>query len=200
MAEQTVMVPEGLSPRSAFGYMLMPLIRSFGAVNANSINEAYRKLLDTDEDNSEEQQIAKEIFAKKAIPVIYGMGPYKAIAYRWKTQINENSKLLAYASSFPELNHNDTMALHGTYRKKEFYFMAFTDGLNRRIEDRIEATEKLTNTKLVRIKATGNSPFARAMHILHKGDYVSYHLALLRGMDPSDITVIKDLKKTLGGK
>jgi glucose/mannose-6-phosphate isomerase len=40
-------------------------------------------------------------------PVIYGHSYLNVIALRWRTQFNENSKMLAMASSFPEMNHNE---------------------------------------------------------------------------------------------
>jgi len=40
------------------------------------------------------------------IVVIYGAGTLTDVARRWKTQINENSKGLAFFETFPELNHN----------------------------------------------------------------------------------------------
>ncbi|HEX2104151.1 MAG TPA: SIS domain-containing protein [Solirubrobacteraceae bacterium] len=41
------------------------------------------------------------------IPTICGAGITQPIAYRWKTQINENAKSPAYALELPELDHNE---------------------------------------------------------------------------------------------
>src|ERR671928_180464 len=41
------------------------------------------------------------------VPVVCGAGLTTAIAYRWKTQINENAKSPAYAQELPEMNHNE---------------------------------------------------------------------------------------------
>ena len=41
------------------------------------------------------------------VPVVAGAGLTTPIAYRWKTQINENAKMPAYALELPELDHNE---------------------------------------------------------------------------------------------
>jgi len=34
---------------------------------------------------------------------------FYCVAYRWKSEFNENSKILSYCNVFPELNHNELM-------------------------------------------------------------------------------------------
>jgi glucose/mannose-6-phosphate isomerase len=46
-------------------------------------------------------------------PVIYGAGITAPIAYRWKTQINENAKLPAFAGELPEMDHNEICGWDG---------------------------------------------------------------------------------------
>ena len=41
------------------------------------------------------------------IPLIYGAGPLAVVAYRWKTQLNENAKMHAFSHAFPEVGHNE---------------------------------------------------------------------------------------------
>ena len=42
-----------------------------------------------------------------SFPVIYGADLTTSVAYRWKTQINENAKIPAFAHSLPEMDHNE---------------------------------------------------------------------------------------------
>src|SRR5207245_2268474 len=44
---------------------------------------------------------------KPTVPILYGAPPFAAIARRWQTQLNENSKVLAFSSTFPEADHNE---------------------------------------------------------------------------------------------
>ncbi len=197
MAEQVVKIPKGLQPRSALGYMLMPMIRAFGVFSEPDIGEAYDLLKGIDGKNDGERRMAEEIASGNCIPVIYGIAPYRPVAYRWKTQFNENAKILAYSSSFPELNHNDTMALRDTYRKDEFYFIVLSNERRHETMRRVPITERITNTEFRIVSAEGVSELSRMLGLVHRGDYVSYHLAGLMNRDPKDVGCIEDLKREL---
>ena len=41
------------------------------------------------------------------IPVIYSLGSSEGVAVRFRQQINENSKLLCWHHTLPEMNHNE---------------------------------------------------------------------------------------------
>ncbi len=192
----TIRIPGGLQPRSAVGYLTMPIINTFIRPKHEDIEEAADLLSDLDKNNTVQENIATEIFAGRRIPVIYGSSPYRSVAYRWKTQFNENAKVLAYSNYFSELNHNDTMPLRDTYRKDEFYFMAF-DSPDERIRKRMEVTQKITGTSFKKIEVKGSSLIARIFYLIHFGDYVTYHLARIRGVDPQDVSAIEDLKKKI---
>lgn len=195
--DQHIKIPRAdLQPRSATGYMLMPMLRGFGLAKESDIKNSYSLLAALDDDSEECSRHARSIAKSNAIPVIYSSAPFKSVGYRWKTQFNENSKVIAYSSNFPELNHNDTMAIAKTYRKKEFYFFAF-DSADSRIKKRIEATMTITNSKFNIIKPRGRSSIEQLFYLIHYGDYLSYKLGLLRGVDPTDVSLIQKLKKMI---
>ena len=196
-ADVFVNVPGGLQPRSAIGYMLMPLLLSFNVVSEKDVDYAYSLLKRIDENNIKDEDIAKKIWETRRIPVIYGIPGYRSVAYRWKTQFNENAKVIAYSNFFPELNHNDTMALRDTYRKNEFFFISISGGKDSRSEKRIDITKEITKTEMVEVVAEGSSQFEKMIGLVHRGDYVTYHLAKLRGVDPTDISSIEELKRRL---
>ena len=50
------------------------------------------------------------------VPQIIGAGLTAPIAYRWKTQINENAKTPAFAAELPELDHNEIVGWDGAAR------------------------------------------------------------------------------------
>jgi len=100
--------------------------------------------------------------------------------------------------SFPELNHNDTMALESTYRKDEFYFFVLSSRtLEKEISNRIRITSELCNIEMHMVEGEGNTPFANTFTLIHKGDYISYFLAKKRGVDPRDVAIIENLKREL---
>ena len=195
--DQKIRIPRSdLQPRSAIGYMLMPFMNGFGLVDSAGIREAHRVIGSLDRNNQECFTHAKRISRNKKIPVVYGAYPLSSVAYRWKTQFNENAKVLSYCSSFPELNHNDTMALAETYRKDEFYIMVF-DSDKKEIKERMAITSRLTQTKFNFIEVEGKSLAARLFYMIHYGDYLSYHLGKMRGVNPTDVSLIEELKKAL---
>src|SRR5258708_32328117 len=69
-----------------------------------------------------EDSLAKEIARGLygTTPVIAGAGLTTPIAYRWKTQINENAKQPAFASELPELDHNEQVGWEGARGSASF--------------------------------------------------------------------------------
>lgn len=196
--EDTVIVPGGYQPRSAIGYLTIPLLRGFGLFDESEIEIVKELLIRDDTYPDPLQKIADEIFSNTMIPVIFGTPGFNGVAYRWKTQFNENAKVLAYSTSFPELNHNDTMALENTYRKPEFYFFVLTHkSQEKEIVDRIRITSKLCKIGMNKIVGDGITQFSNTFTLIHKGDYISYFLAKKRGVDPRDVAIIENLKKEL---
>ena len=197
MGFQTVLIPGGLQPRSSLGYMLMPLLSTFLDITNNVRDATFERLKNMDEAHSKEETLALEIFKEQRIPVIMGFFPFSWVAYRWKTQFNENSKIMAFSNYFPELNHNETMAIGDTFRRDLFKYIAFRGSTNNRIEKRIEETSKITGVDFYQVTAEGNSIIEKLFFLVHYGDYVSYHLAKLRNVDPQDVSKIELLKKRL---
>ena len=198
LVENTVIVPRGFQPRSAVGYLSVPLLRGFGLLDDKDVELTENLLNDLDTHQSQFEKFGNDIFQNKSIPVIFGTPGLNAIAYRWKTQFNENAKVLAYSTSFPELNHNDTMALENTYRKDEFYFFVLTSRmLEKEISNRIRITSELCNIEMHKVEGEGNTVFANTFTLIHKGDYISYFLAKKRGVDPRDVAIIENLKREL---
>jgi glucose/mannose-6-phosphate isomerase len=198
LVDDTVIVPEGFQPRSAVGYLTIPLLRGFRLFGKSEVEKTKELLVGEDMHKDPFQKLADGIFSTKRIPVIFGTPGFNSVAYRWKTQFNENAKVLAYSTSFPELNHNDTMALENTYRKEEFYFFVLTHKqLEKEIADRIRITSKLCKIEMKEIEGDGTSLFSNVFTLIHKGDYISYFLAKKRGIDPRNVSIIENLKREL---
>ncbi len=191
-----VKVPGGMQPRSAIGYLLKPFLSSFITEDVQAYKDVSSLLKEVDENNDEEKKLAREIASAQQIPVIYGHYPYRWLAYRWKTQFNENSKILSYNAYFPELNHNETVPLKGTYRKDNFRFLTFGDAPGR-ISTRKSITSEITGTEFTEIGTKGDTLLEKLFYLIHYGDYLSYYLALERSLDPEDVSVISELKERL---
>jgi len=136
------------------------------------------------------------------LPVIYGAGLLGAVANRWKTQFNENSKHWAFFEILPELNHNSVVGLGSprSVRDQTLVLMLRSSLDHPRVQVRWEVTRELLLREGVMaetVQGRGRSPLAQMLSPLHFGDYVSFYLAMLNGVDPTPVETITFLKHRL---
>jgi glucose/mannose-6-phosphate isomerase len=132
---------------------------------------------------------------------VAGAGLTAPIAYRWKTQINENAKLPAFAAELPELDHNEIVGWERAAELGRFSAVFLDDcDLHPRVRDRIELTLKMISPQAAvteRIQSIGETRVERMVSLMLLGDLVSLYLAVLAGRDPVDIVSIDRLKSAL---
>jgi glucose/mannose-6-phosphate isomerase len=212
--QAVIKVPSGFQPRGASGYLFFSTYLVLGRmgiinINAGDVKEAldliknkvsrYRREVKTGENYA--KQIALEIGNK--LPVIYGTsGILSAVAFRWKCELNENSKFPSFWSEFPELNHNETVGWENLKElTSNFILVVFKDSTaTARIKVRIDTTVKIIKdnlNKIIEISVEGKSKLAKAMSLMYLGDIASVYLALLNGTDPTPVDKILVLKAEL---
>lgn len=196
LGADAVIVPKGFQPRAALGYLIKPFLNTFISSDEKQYEKISERLAEMDSDNSRERETAGKIFERNSIPYILGYTPFKWVAYRWKTQFNENSKILAFSAYFPELDHNDAIPFKYTYGKDNFSFIVF-GGSAGQIAKRIRYTSEITSTDFITIEPKGDNQLERLFYLIHAGDYISYHLGKMRKIDPEDVTVLTELKEML---
>ncbi|APV43590.1 glucose/mannose-6-phosphate isomerase [Dehalogenimonas formicexedens] len=136
------------------------------------------------------------------IPVIYGSDLAAEVAYRWRTQLNENSKHWAFAQALPELNHNAVVGYEfpaDLISKMQVVMLRSNHQLDRNIK-RYQITGELLARAGARVTFTegrGIAPIAQMMTLILMGDYTSYYLAMLNQVDPTPVEVISYLKGRL---
>jgi glucose/mannose-6-phosphate isomerase len=138
-----------------------------------------------------------------SVAQIYGAGLTAPVAYRWKTQINENAKLPAFAGELPELDHNEICGWAGAADVGRFSAVFLDDSdLHPRIRQRIELTRGIiagTAASSYRVESIGETRTERLVSLVLLGDLVSLYLAVLRGVDPTPVGPIEQLKAALAG-
>ena len=150
-----------------------------------------------------EDSLAKEIARglSGTAPVVAGAGLTAPIAYRWKTQINENAKQPCFAHELPELDHNELVGWEGAPDVGRFSAVFLDDcDAHPRVKARMELTERLIADSAAasfRVETRGQSTFERVISLVLLGDLVSLYLAVLRGVDPGPIRLIEQLKAEL---
>jgi len=138
----------------------------------------------------------------RLLPSWYTSGTTETAAMRWKGQINENSKALAYYNILPELNHNEivgTEVPEQLLKEIELVVLRSEDD-HPRVQKRIEITKEIIGERVsgfTEIWGEGKSLLARMFSLTYLGDYTSVYLALLYGIDPSPVHLITQLKNKL---
>jgi glucose/mannose-6-phosphate isomerase len=145
------------------------------------------------------KEVARGLFA--TTPVIAGAGLTTAIAYRWKTQINENAKQPSFANELPELDHNEIVGWEGAQDVGRFSAVFLDDSdAHPRIKARMDLTERVVAANACasfRLETRGQTAIERVISLVLLGDLVSIYLAALRGVDPGPVKVLDDLKAEL---
>jgi glucose/mannose-6-phosphate isomerase len=209
-----VRIPSGIQPRSALGYLFFPLLvilarlgfipekdieieETIGLLRAKSENYGY----DSPLDKNSAKALAARLYC--TLPVVYGFsGLTDTVAFRWKCQFNENSKIPSFWHVFPELNHNETVSWEFLEEiTKNFSLILLRDKDEpQRLKKRIDITKDLIEKKFGGVEtvwAEGKSKLAKMLSLIYLGDFVSVYLALLYGVDPSPVERISVLKKRL---
>jgi glucose/mannose-6-phosphate isomerase len=151
-------------------------------------------------DDALPKQLARD--ASGQIVAVYGAVLSAPVAFRWKCQINENAKVPAWCAELPEANHNDINGWEGAAALAGHTVWFLRDsGQHGRIHRRIEFTSGVVrgaglSTEVV--DAPGETNAERLFGLVLLGDLVSLYLAVLRGVDPSPVPVIENLKDWLG--
>jgi glucose/mannose-6-phosphate isomerase len=199
-------LPSGLQPRAAVGYMFAVATEVAALVGAASgirteVDSAAAQL---EQSTSALLDRAAEIAERLdgTVPLIYGCDLTEPVAYRWKTQCNENAKLAAFAGELPEMNHNEIVAWANPVDGSRFSAVFLTDAdQHPRERQRFELTARLIEpdaAAVVTVETEGETRTGRLLWSVLLGDLVSLHLAARRGVDPAAVDVLERLKDELG--
>jgi len=207
-------VPKGLQPRAALPFLLSAAAKALfeqWIIGKNEWSEVtaipsyvHETLLSVGPsvplEKNESKQLASEVFGK--MPVIYGYDKYQCVARRFKTQINENAKAPAKFEFFPELDHNEIEGWDGKDEiLKQFYLILIRDDdWKSPYKERISITMDEIRGNAAgyhELIGKGDDSLQKILDATLKGDLTSIYLAVLRGIDPSPVTMIESLKKKL---
>jgi len=200
-------------PRAAFAHSFIPMLGIFQRLGLlrdksadlkealTTLNKLARDLIETTPVVSNPaKQLATKLWGH--VVVIYGAEMLSEVARRWKTQLNENSKTMAFFELFSELNHNAVLGYEFPPEVKENVFVVLLHSarFNPRIQLRYEVTAQLLAKAQIKhelVEALGTGALAQMMSPLLFGDYVSFYLAILNQIDPTPVASIDLIKKYL---
>jgi glucose/mannose-6-phosphate isomerase len=204
-------LPGGFQPRAAVGYSLVAALEvaTLGGIAPplrDEIEGAARlaEVLAAEWGPDGDDQSAAKALARRldgTVPVVMGAGVTAPVAYRWKCQINENSKLSAFWSTLPEADHNEVCGWDSAAELGAFSAVLLEDpDAHPRVALRFRLTAGLASAGarvVERVTALGDTPLDRLVSLVLLGDLVSIYLAVLRGVDPVEIEAIHTLKSQL---
>lgn len=212
-----VIIPGGLPPRAALGYSFAPMLTlmeelGFLPDQINAIDDTY-KLLSAGIEQYDLEIPAKDNAAKtlafglfKKLPLIYSDSEhFDAVAVRFRGQINENAKQLAYSAFLPENNHNELVGWkHIDFLKETLIAIWLRDSdMHKRVGFRMnfmnEIQEEL-GIQTITLETIGETLLARMFSLIQLGDWASYYLAILNEEDPMPVKIIDRLKSELATK
>ena len=208
-----ISIPAGLQPRAALGYSFFPLLvtlarNEYIKNKTKDIKETIALLHDLaekydspDAATNDALSLAQRVHGK--LPIIYSSTEkFDSVNLRWRGQICENAKQLAYGNVFPELNHNELVGwkvLKDIMRQIELIILRDKED-HKRVAARMDITQQLLREyagNVTEIHSQGKSLLARMFSLIHLGDWVSYWLAILNNEDPSPVKAIDYLKGKL---
>ena len=189
-------IEKGHQPRAALPLLLKALVSRVGLP---SMDQEIKEVGELKLPINKAKSIASQI--KGTIPCIYSSDLMNPVAYRWRCQIQENAKQLAFNHQIPEMNHNEIVGW--TLPNNQMSVILIRDNNeNEQIRNRFEATKSVAwdNVKIVECTAEGKTHLARIMSMVILGDLVSLELAQLNDVNPTPVEIIENLKKELGGR
>ena len=205
-----IKIPEGIQPRMAVFYTLKALVvllqEEVGSGIIKELGEATdwleqqlsQWMPDTKTDENEAKKIATTLIDN---PVVVYAGPTLAsAALKWKINLNENAKQLAFYYLWPEFSHNEFNSwLHP--RTKKFKVIELQSDLDDpQIAKRFDISNRLLSNNMpapLIVTAKGDTKLKQLLYTLLLGDYVSLYLAFLNGIDPTPVGLVERLKKEL---
>ena len=197
------LLPEGYPSRSILGYTLTVLIKLLDEdellelLNVELLQEYSDKFSLED---SEVFSLAKNVHS--TFPVIITEEDLSSIGYRLKCQFNENSKMLSYNVTLPEMNHNEIVGWEKSLTKKDLFSLIWIDITFPANIKRMDITNKILTNKNsyshhIEIPFDFKNDLSGLFYLINYLDWLSYWCGFLNKVDINAIESINILKKEL---
>lgn len=207
-------LPSGFQPRAALGFSFFTLLllinKIANCISPDNLKGEIKNLYLHLNEKSKEYSIINETnptiklaneLSGKIILIYACEETFFPLAIRFRSQIQENAKNLAFANFIPEMNHNEINSFQfprNLVEKVQIVLLA----------DEMDFPANKKRTKVLRkILSVINPPviltseresfLQRMFELIYFLDWTSYYLALINGVDPTPIPLIATLKNEL---
>ena len=211
--QPVVRIPGGYPPRAALGYSFFPMLiilnrLRLAKVAQSACRETVRLLSvlserygDVNSVNNFALDLANRL--KERLPIVYcSTERFDSVNLRWRGQLAENAKVLAFGNVIPEMNHNELVGWRVLKDlMKNIAVVILRDKHDHRcVQKRMDITKNIIgefSACVTEVQSEGRSVLARMFSLVYLGDWVSFYLAVLNGVDPTPVKVIDYLKAQL---
>lgn len=210
-----VQVQPGMLTRLALPELVSAAMFVLGA--AGIIQDADRLLLETADSvaveiervkptvpspRNQAKQIAQALVGK--LPLLFGSEENVSVLRRFKNELNENSKIPAFYCALPEGYHDDVEGLRTLGQLTQVQpimvrSLTETDGQKRTRERLYAVLNELHFPTVLELSGSGPNRLSQLFTAITISDYVSVYLAVLRRVDPTELTLIPDFRKAMRG-
>lgn len=206
--DKLVLLPEGMHPRHAIGFMIGYTLAVIHAAGGPDLSGRIKEFIPAlklfrDEVALPSGCLARQLAADLAgkVPVICSDSSMRSVAFRWKTQINENSKFVAFCDSVPSFNRGSLATWCETIRDN--YLLILLVGTDDSMCNNTSYLEAAASTlreseapvKVIRLG--GDSTLENMFRAIILGDYMSIYMAERRGIDAAEVRPVMQMKAKL---
>ncbi|HEV8472939.1 MAG TPA: bifunctional phosphoglucose/phosphomannose isomerase [Methylomirabilota bacterium] len=206
-----IALPGGLMPRMALGYLFLPAVRLLDGCGVSlatdgEVDEALEAVdalaaeLVPERPSADNEAKRLALSIGDRLPAIYGGPATGAVAYRWKTDVEENAKTFALAGALPEMQHNEIEAWR-TPGAKDMQLVLLRDADEpAEIARRFRVLGDLITPSAGGVSEAwgrGRGRLARLLTLTYLGQWTSYYLAILRDCDPWSVPLLDEVKRRM---
>ena len=202
-----ISVPSGQMPRSAFGHLFgsqLSLCWALGVLPRPSEKEITQmlgrlrscsKLADIVGGDGRVAAMANGM-SERDIAIV-SASEMASVGVRFTNQLNENTERFSRPVQLPEMNHNEIVAWDRNSSSQALLYIA-SPHTHPRVRARISwMMGNLEAGDSWLLDCEGDSLLESLLTAAHITDWVSIALAMINGIDPSEMTAIKGLKTYL---
>ena len=204
-----VQLPVGIQPRAAFGYsaslLLLTLVK-IGIINDKYSNQLFNSIdsiksasskYSNLSDTNDALNLSKVIYNK--FPIIYCTLNTEVVAFRFRCQLAENSKILSSHFILPEQNHNEIEGFSNNDISNYVIIWLKDKNDNQRTIKRIDITSKLLKDISYQFIYfdESDSLIERLFNLIYIFDWVSFYCAIYHKTNPTPVNTILELKSLM---
>jgi glucose/mannose-6-phosphate isomerase len=203
-----IKLQDGFQPRYALGQGFFSLLKLMQELNFAEEEKNVKNIISLWKNRAEEYSLENNRAFQLAtgligfIPVIYSSEFLSSSAYRFKSQLNENSKLHAFLNSIPEMNHNEIIGWE-SYKEKQFFakvIYLIDKEYHPQNLKRFRILQEIFNEKRIEVLSISSDQAnkkLRIMDLIFLFDWITFYASIVRGFDPSEIDFIHRMKQRL---